>query len=47
MNVEIKIIVEHKPEFTKFDKQELISDLNFRFVDVTGYKAKSIEITEL
>lgn len=48
MEVEIKIII--KPRHTDssdFDKDELISDLKYRFVDVTGYELHEIEVTEL
>lgn len=48
MEVEIKIII--KPRHTDssdFDKDELIADIKWQFIDVTGYEIDSIDVQEL
>lgn len=48
MDIEIKITIKHKDSFcSDFNKEELISDLNWQFVDITGYEINSIEINEI
>lgn len=48
MEVEIKIII--KPKHTDrsdFDKDDLIRDIKWQFVDITGYELEEIEVNEL
>ena len=46
MEIEIKIVIKHEPEFDKFNKVELAYDIRKRFTDITGYEIQELKIKE-
>ena len=42
--MEVTITIKIKTENPAFDKNELISDIKYQFVDITGHEIEEIEV---